>query len=97
MSQPATLTWFARHELRLFWRDWFSMLTAGKRRREPVLLVVFLLFVAVFHLVAYVVVRPLAEAGITLDTATLVTITGSALLSWSLMLSQAIESVMRSA
>jgi ABC-2 type transport system permease protein len=35
MSQPATLTWFARHELALVWRDFLSMMTAGKRSREP--------------------------------------------------------------
>ena len=35
MSRPATLLWFARHELRLVWRDWLSMMTAGKRSREP--------------------------------------------------------------
>jgi ABC-2 type transport system permease protein len=95
VSQPATLTWFARHELRLFWRDWFAMLTAGKRRREPVLLGVVLVFVAVIHLVAYFVVQPFAEAGITADKTTLVTVAASAFLSWTLMLSQAIESVTR--
>jgi len=95
VSQPATLPWFARHELRLFWRDWFSMLTSGKRRREPVLLAVFVIFVTVIHLVAYFVVRPFAEAGITVDKATLVTVAGSAFLSWTLMLAQAIESVTR--
>jgi len=95
VSHPATLPWFARHELRLFWRDWFSMLTAGKRRREPVLLTVFLIFVAVIHLVAYFVVRPFAEAGITADKSTLVMVVGSAFLSWTLMLAQAIESVTR--
>ena len=95
MSQPATLTWFARHELRLFWRDWFAMLAAGKPRREPVLLLVVLSFVAVVHLVAYFVVAPFAEGGITADKSTLVTVAGSAFLSWTLMLSQAIESVTR--
>lgn len=95
MSQPASLAWFARHELRLFWRDWFSMLTAGKRRREPVLIAVVVIFVAVIHLIAYFVVQPFAAAGITADKATLVTVTGSAFLSWTLMLAQAIESVTR--
>ena len=33
MSHPATLTWFAHHEFRLAWRDWWSMLTAGKPHR----------------------------------------------------------------
>ena len=28
MSQPGTLTWFARHEFGLAWRDWLSLLTA---------------------------------------------------------------------
>lgn len=95
MSRPATLAWFARHELRLFWRDWFSMLTSGKRRREPVLLLVAVVFVGAVHLVAYFVVAPFAMGGITADKATLVTVASSAFLSWTLMLSQAIESVTR--
>jgi len=95
LSQPATLPWFARHEMRLFWRDWFSMLSGGKRRREPVVLGVALAFVVVFHLIAYAVVGPFAKAGIAADKATLVLVTGSAFLSWTLMLSQAIESVTR--
>jgi len=95
VSQPATLAWFAQHELRLFWRDWFSMLSGGKRRRESVVLLVALVFLAVFHLVAYLIVAPLAAAGVAADKATLVLITGSAFLSWTLMLSQAIESVTR--
>jgi ABC-2 type transport system permease protein len=84
VSQPATLTWFARHELCLFWRDWLSMMTAGKRSREPVLVVVALVFAVLIHLLAYYLVAPLAQAGITPDKATLVTVTGSAFLSWTL-------------
>lgn len=95
MSGPASLAWFARHELRLFWRDWSAMLTAGKRRREPVLILVVGIFVAVVHLVAYFVVVPFAAGGIVPDKTTLVTVAGSAFLSWTLMLSQAIESVAR--
>jgi len=95
VSQPATLTWFARHELCLFWRDWLSMMTAGKRSREPVLVVVALVFAVLIHLLAYYLVAPLAEAGIAPDKATLVAVTGSAFLSWTLMLSQAMESVTR--
>ena len=29
MSSSADLTWFARHEIRLAWREWLAMLTAG--------------------------------------------------------------------
>ena len=30
MARPTSLAWFARHELGLAWRDWLSMMTAGK-------------------------------------------------------------------
>lgn len=95
MSQPATLTWFGCHELRLIWRDWMSMMTAGKRGREPILAAVAVVFVGLIHLLAYYLVAPFARAGIGPDKATLVVLTGSGLLSCSLMLSQAMESVTR--
>ncbi len=95
MSRPATLTWFAAHEMRLVWRDWISFRTAGKRSREPVVAAVAVVFLALIHLLAYFIIAPFADAGITPDKATLVTITGTAFLSWTLMLSQAIESVTR--
>ena len=44
MSSATALSWFARHELRLAWREWFAMMTGGRRRRaacrhdRPVLL-----------------------------------------------------------
>jgi ABC-2 type transport system permease protein len=95
VSQPATLTWFARHELRLFWRDTLSMLTSGKRGRESVLLVVGVVFAFLVHLIAYVIILPFSKAGIGPDKATLLIIAGTAFLSWALMLSQAIETVTR--
>ena len=33
VSHPASLTFLAHHEFRLAWRDWWSMLTAGKPHR----------------------------------------------------------------
>jgi len=95
VSQSATLVWFARHEFRLFWRDWISMMTAGKRSRESVLAVVAVVVALLSHLLAYAIIAPFAEAGIWPDKTTLVTVTGSAILSWMLMLSQAMESVTR--
>lgn len=95
MSQPATMTWFARHELRLFWRDWVAMLTGGKRRREPVLAVIAIVFVVLIHLLAVFIIAPYADVGITPDKATLVILTGTMFLSCTLMLSQAMESVTR--
>ncbi|HMB77319.1 MAG TPA: hypothetical protein VKN76_13025, partial [Kiloniellaceae bacterium] len=58
MSRPGSLTWFAGHELRLFWRDWISLMTAGKRRREPLLAAVAAIFLVAIHGVAYLVLAP---------------------------------------
>ena len=44
-APPQSVAWFARHELLLAWRDWLSMMTAGKRTRERVMLVFVALFV----------------------------------------------------
>jgi len=95
VSQPATLTWFGCHELRLFWRDWISMMTAGKRGREPILAAVAVVFAVLIHMLAYYLVAPYARAGIVPDKATLVVLTGGGFLACSLMLSQAMESVTR--
>jgi ABC-2 type transport system permease protein len=95
MSAPATLAWFATHELRLSWRDWLGVMTAGRRWGQRNVMVVLVVFGVVMHLIAYTMVGPYAAVGADVDTATLVTITGCALLSWSLMVSQAMESVTR--
>jgi ABC-2 type transport system permease protein len=95
VSQPGTLAWFARHELRLAWRDWLSMMTAGKVGREPLVALGLLAFAAILHLIAYAMVSRHATAGLDPDKLTLVVVTGSALLAWLLMLSQAMESTTR--
>ena len=56
MTGTASLAWFAHHEFRLAWRDWLSMLTAGKRRRARVVALAFLAFAVFMHFVAYSVV-----------------------------------------
>ncbi len=95
MSAPGTLTWFAHHESRLAWRDWIAMMTAGGRWRKQSVALAGIGFLAAMHLLAYSMVGRFADIA-TPDKATLVVITASALLSWSLMLSQALESVTRS-
>jgi ABC-2 type transport system permease protein len=95
MSAPGTLAWFARHELRLAWRDWLSMITAGKRGRERTVVLMLASFIAFLHGIAYLMVARHAGAGVDPDKMTLVVVTGSALLAWLLMLSQAMESVTR--
>jgi ABC-2 type transport system permease protein len=93
MSAPGTIVWFARHEFRLAWRDWVSMMTAGRRARVRTLAVVFTILALVMHAVAFVVVSRFAAS--TPDKTTLVVITGSMLMMWSLMLSHAMEQVAR--
>jgi ABC-2 type transport system permease protein len=95
VNDTATLTWFASHEFRLAWRDWLSMMTAGKRGRERVVAVVLVIFIALMHLFAWSMVARVADIGAHPDKAALIGITGSLLLSFSLMLSQAMESVTR--
>jgi ABC-2 type transport system permease protein len=95
MMRPGTLPWFARHELRLAWRDLMRMLTAGKRVPEWVIGLVIAIALSGIHLLAYYVLKPMADAGIVADVATLAIVTGSGLLSWSMMLSQAMESITR--
>jgi ABC-2 type transport system permease protein len=90
---PATLTWFAAHEFRLAWRDGVAILTAQQRWRARNVVMVLLAFGAFMHLVALSMVGRFAGAAP--DKATLVVITGVGLLSWTLMLSQAMESVTR--
>ncbi len=94
-TQTATLTWFAGHEFRLAWRDWLSMMTAGKRGRERAVAIVLVVFIALMHLFAWSMVWRVAKIAIDPDKAALVGITGSLLLSFSLMLSQAMEFVTR--
>ena len=95
MSNPGTTAWFAQHEFRLAWRDWLSMMTAGRRGRERTVAVALLAVAVFFHVVAYSMVARFADLGADPDKTTLVVITGCALLSWSLMVSQAMESVTR--
>jgi ABC-2 type transport system permease protein len=93
MIAPGTAVWFARHESRLAWRDWLAMMTAGRRERWRSVAIGIVAFVVFMHAVAYAVVGRFAAA--TLDKQMLVAITATLLLSWLLMISQAMESMTR--
>jgi len=92
---PATLPWFARHELSLHWRDWLSMMTAGKSRRRRTLITISVVVAIGAHWLAASVLSPWIDNGAVPDKATFVFVFGSLLLAFSLMLSQAMESVTR--
>jgi len=68
-------------------------MTAGRRSRARNVTIGLIVFAVVMHLLAYSMVGP--YAGATLDKMTLITVTGCILLSGSLLLSQAMESVTR--
>jgi ABC-2 type transport system permease protein len=89
------MVWLAGHELRLGWRDWVSLMTAGHRNRARTVAVALILFAAFMHVFAYWIVAGYADATVASDTVTLVGLTGTLVLSWSLLLSQAMESVTR--
>ncbi|MEP7240546.1 MAG: permease [Devosia sp.] len=94
-TAPASLPWFAAHEARLMWRDGVAMMTGGYPARRVALIVVIAIASVLLHLLANAIVGPWAAAGIVADKATLVLVTGSGLLFWTVMLSQALESVTR--
>ncbi|SEP79096.1 ABC-2 type transport system permease protein [Faunimonas pinastri] len=94
-GRPGSLGWIARHEIRLSWRDWVGMMSAGGRRRTPRVILLLLIFAAFLHAVAFATVGRFGHLAPHADRATLVMITGSVFLSWCLVLSQALESVTR--
>ena len=94
MSSATALTWFARHEIRLAWREWLAMMT-GRRGRKRAAVIGLIVFAAIMHLPAYAVIGRFADLQAPLDKSSLIVITATIVLAWALMLSQAIESVTR--
>jgi ABC-2 type transport system permease protein len=92
-AASGTAVWFARHESQLIWRDWLSMITAGRRRRLRTVAIGLVAFFIFMHVVANWMVGRYANAGF--DTRTLMAVSTTALLSWLLMVSQAMETVTR--
>jgi ABC-2 type transport system permease protein len=94
MSSATNLTWFARHEIRLAWREWISMMT-GRRGRKRAAIIGLIVFAAIMHLPAYAVIGRFADLAMPLDKSSLIVMSATIALAWALMLSQAIESVTR--
>ncbi|WP_375306901.1 permease [Bradyrhizobium sp. A11] len=95
MSSATALSWFARHELRLAWREWFAMMTGGRRKRTRAAIIGLVCFAALLHLPAWAVIGRFADLQLPLDKSSLIVISATIFLAWTLMLSQAIESVTR--
>jgi len=95
MSSAAALSWFARHELRLAWREWLAMMTGGRRRRTFLVVTGLVIFAALMHLPAWAVIGRFADLRSPLDKTAAIPFTATIFLAWTLMLSQALESVTR--
>ena len=93
--QPATLVWFARHEIRIAWREWQALMTAGNRRHIATALIALAVFAAIMHLPAYALVAAFIDQGIATDKRSFIVITAMLLLYGMLVLSQAMESATR--
>ncbi len=88
--QPAGIVWFAAHEARLAWRDW--RLLSGRGRG---MLVALALAFVLLHAIAGLIMHPAPDLAIHPTKDALVMIVSTLVLSWSLMLSQALELVTR--
>ena len=95
MSSATALSWFARHELKLAWREWLAMMSGGGRRKTRAAVIGLTVFAAIMHLPAWAVIGRYAGLETPLDKTSLIVITATVFLAWALMLSQAIESVTR--
>ena len=93
--RPATLAWLAHHEFRLSWRDWAWMLSGGHAARGWMMAIGLGLFVVFLHGIALLMVLPYADLGVNPDRSTLIAVSGGGFLTWTLMLSQAMELVTR--
>ena len=86
-----TISWFARHEFNLSWRDFMRMMSAGKPGRERFVIGFMALSVLIVHAISFSVLKPVIDGGLLLDKALLSAITGCIILTLSLMMSQAME------
>ncbi|MCB1520047.1 MAG: permease [Hyphomicrobiaceae bacterium] len=95
MTRRSSFARFAHHELRLAWRDWTALMSGGLRIRNRVIVMAVALFILLLHAVAVGVLA--SDQPLTLDNnkALLVTLSASILLSFTMMISQALESVTR--
>lgn len=95
MTRPGSLLWFARHEMRVQWRDLDAMLSGGRSTHYRALIIVVLTIAIIGHLFARILVGPWASGGIAANAHTLAQLTGTGILFATMSLSQAMESVTR--
>lgn len=95
MNATASLTWFARHELTLAWRDWAQMMAGGRTKRERAVTIGAIIFVGLLHWLAYAILSPVLSQVTADSKKTLIILTAMLMMTFSMMMSQAIEQVTR--
>jgi len=94
-TAPSALLRFSRHEVRLAWRDWAWIFSGWRSTSLRRALIGMGVFYAIMHLIAYAVLSPFVTAGLVLNQTALAALSVTVLLSFTMMLSQAMESVTR--
>lgn len=94
-ASASALSRFSQHELRLAWRDWAWVFSGWRHTSMRRALVGMGVFYAIVHAVAYVVLAPHLSDGLVLNQMVLAIISVTVLLSFTMMVSQAMESVTR--
>jgi ABC-2 type transport system permease protein len=95
VSAPGSWLWLARHEGRLALRDLRYLMTGGGRWRLRNVVITFVMLAIGLHLVAFGIVARHADMTLAVGTRGFTSITGSLLLTFFLLLSQALEHVTR--
>ncbi|MEM7069174.1 MAG: permease [Pseudomonadota bacterium] len=90
-----SLAWFARHEFNLSWRDFARMMSAGKPGREKAVIAFIVFAVIAMHAIAWLILNPVIQSGLEINRSLFAAVSGSLLLTLSLMMSQAMELVTR--
>ncbi|MGW8206983.1 MAG: permease, partial [Hyphomicrobiaceae bacterium] len=62
-ADTATLSWFARHEARLAWRDWTMLMSGGRKLKDRAVLIGMAVFALGLHALAYLVLRTTFPVG----------------------------------
>jgi ABC-2 type transport system permease protein len=95
VSAPGSWLWLAQHERRLALRDLRYLMTGGGRWRVRNVVITFALLAIGLHLIAFGIVAPYANMTLDVGTRGFTSITGSLLLTFFLLLSQALEHITR--
>ncbi|MFZ1814612.1 MAG: permease [Rhizobiaceae bacterium] len=95
MMQPAGVVSLARHEMRLSWRDFMAMMTAGRKSREKAVVIFTVAGAIMLHAIAWVMTSGTPTHPSTDRMDLLVFVSALMVLPFSLMTSQAMESVTR--